>query len=155
MLPGVKRAISPVTGILSDNQCLPERKASEFSMIVFEIKINGKIATAAGIGEYGILLTDIEWEKRDPQFRPKGAPKKAWGEDELFLRTWGGTRLTESTFEHHRWAKLPLSVGDKVVIRILERPECDEPTERERSERTKPSRAASRRKVTGKRAKRR
>ncbi len=124
-------------------------------MVVFEVKINGQVVSVAGAGEYGFLFTDVMWNRRNPVLRPKGMSKKSWDEVELKLRTTGGTLLDSATGEHLRWAAKPLSVGDKIVIRILEQPKCDEPIERERYDRAKPTRRAAATRMRTKRALRR
>jgi hypothetical protein len=121
-------------------------------MIAFEVKINGKVICTAGVGEYGCLFADLMWNKRNPTFRPKGRRKKEWNEEELSLRVSGLAVIDERIREQLVWGKKSVSIGDEVVIRILEQPVCDEPKERdrydrvERAKKTNPPRARLKRK---------
>lgn len=99
-------------------------------MIVFEVKRNGQLVCTAGVGNSGLLITEVMWDKRNPALRPKGKSKKLWAEEMLDLHTTGYQRLNESVGEHLRWGHTPVSIGDEIVIRVLDRPDCDPPLER-------------------------
>ena len=105
-------------------------------MIAFEITINGKNVCTAGIGERGVLYTDLIstllWVKRNPDLRSEDMPEEEWIEEELELSVRGVISHDKNVNEHLRWIVPSLSIGDEIVIRILNQPACDEPTERRR-----------------------
>jgi hypothetical protein len=99
-------------------------------MIAFEVTINGNSVCTAGVGEYGYIATDILWSKCNPAFRPKGARKKDWDEELLYLRVSDLVAYDKHLRERLVWANKSLSAGDEIVIRVLEQAQCDEPQER-------------------------
>jgi hypothetical protein len=101
-------------------------------MIAFEVKVNGKIVCTAGVGEYGGLFTDVRWSKRNLALCPTGMNEQEWVDEELALGVTGCIAHVDKTTELLRWNRKSLSIGDEIVVRILEQPECDEPEERDR-----------------------
>jgi hypothetical protein len=99
-------------------------------MIAFEVTINGKAICTAGVGEFGYTATDVLWDKRNPAHRPKGARKKQWEDELLYLRVSGLVAHDERLRERLDWSSKSLSAGDRIVIRIVERANCDEPKKR-------------------------
>jgi hypothetical protein len=86
-------------------------------MRAFEVSLNGKKLCLAGIGDDGVLTTIVNWVTRR-------------GEGDLFLEVGGLISLTE---EHVSWIKQkPLSVGDKIQVKIVEASSADKPTKKYR-----------------------
>ena len=83
-------------------------------MKAFDVRLNGKKLCVAGIGEDGVMSTLIDHVVRN-------------GHNGLDL-TVGG--LLSPTDEHVTWKRLPLKVGDKVEVRIIEAAAVDSPEER-------------------------
>jgi len=83
-------------------------------MKAFDVRLNGKKICVAGIGEDGVMNTMIDHVVGN-------------GRDRLD-HTVGG--LLSPTDEHVTWKRLPLKVGDKVEVRIIEAAAVDSPEER-------------------------
>jgi hypothetical protein len=125
------------------------------AMIAFEVTINGKVLCTAGVGEYGFLFAELMWDKRNPTFRPKGRRKKEWNEELLRLRVSGLADIDERIREQLVWGTKSVSIGDSVVIRVLEQPACDEPKERDRYDRVERAKITNPPSAKAKRKKRR
>ncbi len=105
-------------------------------MIAFEVTINGRVVCTAGVGERGVLFTDLicstAWAKHDPTLCPKDLPREEWIEEEMRMSVRGVVTHAKDLSERLLWIEQSLSVGDEIVIRILDDPVCDEPNERRR-----------------------
>jgi hypothetical protein len=104
-------------------------------MIAFEVKINGKDVCTAGVGEHGVLSAILSWVKRNSTNRPQDLPEELWAEEELEFSV-GGLISHDKKDGHERvrWIDQSISVGDEIVIRILNQPACDEPYDRKRDD---------------------
>jgi alpha/beta superfamily hydrolase len=88
-------------------------------MIAFEVFINGKKTATAGVGELGVLSAILSWVRRQDE-----------SSDELTFEL-GGLITTGEQKEHLRWLSEQLSVGDQVLVRIVDSDVIDSPKERE------------------------
>lgn len=79
-------------------------------MIAFRVLHNGKEVCVAGMGEHGILSTNVTWVRI-----PCGSPPVA--EEDLSLHIGG---LHTPTKEHRFWDAPELTVGDSITIEIVE-----------------------------------
>ena len=77
-------------------------------MIAFEVSINGKKSTTAGIGDYGVLSAILSWVRR-----------RADGSEEMTFDL-GGLLSDDQQTENLRWLSENLKVGDEVTIRIVD-----------------------------------
>jgi hypothetical protein len=96
--------------------------AIRFAMIAFEVHLNGKKVCTAGVGELGVLTTNLAW--RGPQPYQKGGPSVA---DYLRLDVGG----LAASGEHLRWLDRKLRRGDAVTIKVVEVDSTDRPRERQ------------------------
>ncbi len=85
-------------------------------MTVFEVYLNGKKITVAGIGLSGVLDTTIYWVSRD---KPKG------GKHHLRI---GG--LHNPTHENWEWIDQLVKPGDEVLVKIATADAADPPKTR-------------------------
>ena len=92
-------------------------------MIAFEIHLNGKKLCTAGVGDLGILTTNLAW--RGCQAHKKGGPSVS----EYLRLDVGG--LAHSG-EHLRWLDREIRRGDVVSIKVVEVGSADKARERER-----------------------
>lgn len=95
-------------------------------MIAFEIYIDGRKITTAGVGQSGSLSATVTWVKRrhaDADMMPAEA-------------SCGGTYLdvgglSDETSEYQRWTdQLALTAGSEVCIKVVEIDSVDAPTSR-------------------------
>ena len=92
-------------------------------MKCFEITINGEKVCTAGVGDDGVLNSVISFAKRnDVETQPS---------ESLDLRVSGVANLEPGVMEHLEWLQRDLSVGDEVLIRIIEDSTCDKPNDKE------------------------
>lgn len=94
-------------------------------MIAFEVSLNGKRISAAGVGDIGVLSTILSWVRREGRNTETGKPGRI--EEELTLSVGG---LMSSTNEHVQWTESALTVGDEVCIRVTELESVDAPRDR-------------------------
>ena len=86
------------------------------TMICFDIYLNGEKLCRAGFEDADVLTTMLSWARRDGEAH------------EMFLEA-GGLRVQESGGNVHlRWLQdLPVGVGDRIRIEIVESDSPDEP----------------------------
>ena len=94
-------------------------------MIAFEVSLNGKKISVAGVGDLGVLTTIISWVRREGRNTETGEPGKI--EEELTLSVGG---LISSKNEHVQWTESGLTVGDEVCIRVSDLESVDAPRDR-------------------------
>jgi len=87
-------------------------------MIAFEVSINGKKGTTAGVGDYGVLSAIVSWVKR-----------RVDGSEEMTFEV-GGLISDDRQTENLRWLCENLNIGDEVTIRIVEVPQVEPASER-------------------------
>ena len=109
------------------------------SMLVFQVYLNGKKVSTAGIGDLGVLGAHVSWVRRKDGKTLARKPDSM--EEELTLHVGG---LITPTEEHVRWLDRKLKVGDEVRIRIVEDGAIDRPRSRERLDRSKELRTQKR-----------
>ena len=86
-------------------------------MKAFVIKINGKKACTAGVGDDGVLTAIVSWVARD-------------GQGMLDCKV--GGLLTKSD-KHVEWRTPPFRLGDEFSVGVVEAAGVDKPTIRTRS----------------------
>ncbi len=94
-------------------------------MIAFEIEINGKKYCLAGIEDWDLLSTTM--------MARRSQNENEIDEFELNVRCLAQQKV-ENQYEHVRWGRQELSIGDEIIIRIVEVSAADEPIKRYRSD---------------------
>jgi hypothetical protein len=92
-------------------------------MICFDVALNGKRVTRAGIPGYAVLNTDLIWVRPKPRL---GARARR---PDLRLRV-GGLDSNVPDWEdgiHLDWCDRKLKPGDRISVRILEAEDVDPP----------------------------
>ena len=89
-------------------------------MPVFQVYLNGKRVSTAGVGNLGVLGAHVSWVRRSV-------------EEELTLHVGG---LITPTEEHVRWLDRKLKIGDEIRIVIVQDASVDRPRSRERRDRS-------------------
>ena len=108
-------------------------------MPVFQIYLNGKKISTAGVGDLGVLSAVISWVRRKGEHTLAKQPDCV--EEELSLQVGG---LISPTEEHVRWLDRGLKVGDEVRIAIAEAAKVDRPSHRQPRDRAKELRSQKR-----------
>jgi len=101
-------------------------------MKCFEVTINGQKVCTAGIGDDGVLtsiLSLVAKTQTASELTP-GSGNESPSES-LNLRVSGLATSAVGVNEAVEWLHRDLEVGDEIVIRIIEAPDCDEPTSKE------------------------
>jgi hypothetical protein len=94
-------------------------------MIAFEVYINGKKISTAGVGNPGVLSTCLA-------YRAVGSYLSGEPPVSEYLRLDIGGYVSDSK-EHLRWADRKLKPGDTVTVKIVRTESVDKPRERERT----------------------
>lgn len=96
-------------------------------MIAFEIKINEEKFATAGFDDWGLLHVHVLAHRgRGPN-----------GENEYEISADGlANQAAPGKYEHVRWGKHALSIGDEVTLRLVDIPSADAPLKRYRSDKT-------------------
>lgn len=84
-------------------------------MRAFEVSLNGKRLCVAGVGDHGVVSTNVSCVLRE-------------GDEDLFLDTGG---ISSAAHEIWRWHFRKIKVGDTVQVAVIETAKADEPKERE------------------------
>ena len=96
-------------------------------MIAFEVHLNGRKLCTAGVGDHGVLTTNLAWVCRKGEHTRTRKPHSV--EEEMTLDVGG---LITPTEEHVRWQERTVRVGDEVRIKVIEVAAVDRPQRRER-----------------------
>jgi hypothetical protein len=91
-------------------------------MICFALELNGRRLKTAGIAGHAVLSSNVTWVQRHPRHAAK------LGATELSLHLGGLDSNSESGGTHLNWVDQKLKVGDRVVLRVLERDRSDPAT---------------------------
>ena len=83
-------------------------------MRALEVRLNGTKLCIAGVGEDGVITAIVSCVLRN-------------GKHELTLDTGG---ISNATQQHLRWHELPIEVGDKIQVTVIESSKVDEPETR-------------------------
>ena len=86
------------------------------AMIAFRIDVNGKRMCVAGVGEYGVLSTIVDYVGNR--------------QDSTLHVSVGG--LYSATKEHAIWKRVALKIGDRVAVTVIETDSPDKPRTRYR-----------------------
>ena len=94
-------------------------------MLAFDVLLNGKKTMLTGFEDWAVLHADITANRAREE-----------GTDDEFEMSVGGLALPriEGQHEHVRWGRLRLSIGDEVMIRLVEVSRADTPKKRHRSD---------------------
>ena len=84
-------------------------------MTAFEVHLNGRKTCTAGLGEAGVVVSNVTWWR--------GVAQKKTKED-LAFRVSG---LISQTRTHVDWFNCRLAVGDEVKILVVEKSKVDRP----------------------------
>ena len=103
-------------------------------MPAFQIYLNGKNLTTAGVENRGLLNAFVHWSRVAP--KETSARKSAKAVEELSLQVHG--LVPRSGFDESlRWVERNLKLGDEVCIRIVKSARVDGPHRRKRFQRPK------------------
>lgn len=91
-------------------------------MICFALELNGRRLKTAGIAGYAVLSSSVTWVQRHPRDAAKV------GATELTLNLGGLDSNAETGGTHLTWVDQKLKVGDRVVLRVIERDRSDPAT---------------------------
>jgi len=94
-------------------------------MIAFEVYINGKRISTAGVGNLGVLTACLNYRGVQP-YEAGGPPVREC------LRLDVGGYVPDSR-EHLRWVDRKLKPGDSVTVKIVKAESVDKPRERQRT----------------------
>ena len=95
-------------------------------MIAFEVLVNGTRLCVAGIGESGVLTSMVVFAAGQ---RLVDESSSAEERGTKHLRIGGWKKTADDSSRQCEWLKRTLSVGDEVVLRILEVDTVDEPSQ--------------------------
>lgn len=84
-------------------------------MRALEVSLNGKRLCVAGVGDHGVVSTNVSCVLRE-------------GDEDLFLDTGG---ISNAAHEIWRWHFRKIKVGDTIQVVVLESAKADQPKERE------------------------
>jgi len=99
-------------------------------MICLQVQINDKVLCIAGVGDFGVLTSNLTWVNVHPS-RRSANPDDDNTPDLLFLTVGGLTSNEKDEGEHLRWLdQHRLKPGDELLIRVLNQAVCDEPKDR-------------------------
>jgi hypothetical protein len=136
-LPRGQRANPNETDILAVEDSLQLAAGSSIigeRMIAFEISINGKKESVAGIEtKFGVLTAILSWAHRDVKQLSEAAREKIDSE-ELRFHVGGQSRRAKKYYENIIWINRQLEKGDEITIRIVETAKTDEPVSREKQD---------------------
>jgi hypothetical protein len=103
------------------------RQAAAHAMIAFNVYLNGKKISTAGVGDIGVLSAHVTWVRRTQKEMHIKMP-----EEELTLEVGG---LISAKEEYVRWLDgTALKVGDEVRITVGKATKVDRPRSRKRSD---------------------
>ena len=96
--------------------------------IRLEVLVNGKRRCIAGVPEFGVLATIVDWVIRNPKRKPKSYSVQEWSTQRLQMHV-GGFRdgASERSGAELGWVREDLKAGDEVTIRVLGPGRFDEP----------------------------
>jgi hypothetical protein len=101
-------------------------------MIAYEVRINGKRITTAGLRRGGVLSLITNWISRPPDARWKNG-----GQWDASFRVGGLREGPRGMDEYLTWFRRDLRVGDEIIIRMVDARRADPPKEIERKRRKK------------------
>ena len=108
-------------------------------MPAFQVYLNGKKVSTAGVGDLGVLSAHVTWVRRKGEHTRAKKPDSV--EEELGLHIGG---LVTPTEEHVRWLDRDLKAGDEVRIVVVDDAKVDRPRSRERRDPAKDLRSQKR-----------
>jgi len=91
-------------------------------MKALAVYLNGEKLCTAGVGDLGVVSAIVSWVRREDQHTASKQPDCT--EEELRLEVGG---LISSPREIVKWQKRDLSVGDEILIKIVEAESADKP----------------------------
>lgn len=98
-------------------------------MPVFQVYLNGKKVSTAGVGDTGVVGAHVSWVRRRGE---RTRAKKAGSVEEELRLDVGG--LITPADEHVRWVDRKLKIGDEIRVVIVEDAPVDRPRTRKRSD---------------------
>jgi hypothetical protein len=109
-------------------------------MIAFEVSLNGKVVSTAGVKDFGVLTAILSWVRR----RSDKARDGKTIEEELTFEVGGLDSHNPDLSEHLKWLSKALHVGDVVSIHIVDRDAVNLPKSRKRDDPKKIAKAKRR-----------
>ncbi len=100
-------------------------------MKCFEVTINGKKVCTAGIEDDGVLTAILCFTRRKNSSERNAETQQLNYSESLDLSVGGLANRGREMKEHIEWFNQNLAVGDEIVIKIIEAPECDDPNIKE------------------------
>jgi hypothetical protein len=105
-------------------------------MIAFEISIDGQKTCTAGVSPVGVASVIADWVGRPSRDPRTGEAIDDRFEEELSLDVGGLTHDPDGASVHLKWLRLPLRVGQRITLDIVETEEADPPRTRKREDPT-------------------
>ena len=99
-------------------------------MKCFEVTINGEKVCTAGVGDDGVLVSTVQFVKRNNPDETADSQDNEISET-LNIRVGGIANREADEIQHLEWLQRDLRVGDEIIIRIIEASSCDDPTGKE------------------------
>ncbi len=96
-------------------------------MICLDVHVNGRKVCRAGVGKYGIVHVNAGWSRSPPAWRTGGRIRKASGTVSV-----SGVHYARRPPVHENvsWLSDSFSPGDELLVRCLDAPVADEPSQR-------------------------
>ena len=95
-------------------------------MLAFEVHLNGEKLCTAGVSGHGFVHLWLNWHRIMRRIK-KGSTERELREGSS-LNVGGIRRLEREKDEHIRWVSESVSVGDEIIIRVVESEQIDSPT---------------------------
>lgn len=107
-------------------------------MKCFEVYRNGEKLCVAGVGEFGVLSAIVTWVVHSPEklarWAAEGREETPQEKLDLTVDGMGGPDDTIVPHEHLRWVDCDVTVGDEILVKVVEQPTADEPSMRKRED---------------------
>jgi len=97
-------------------------------MICFDVHLNGRKVCRAGVGKYGLVHVNAGWTHLPPAWRTGGRIRKAGGSVGVSGVHYGPR---PPAHENVSWLAGAFGSGDELLVRCLDAPAADEPTQRD------------------------
>ena len=100
-------------------------------MLAFDVEIDGKHIVTAGADDWSVLGLHVSARRGIPD-----APAESARVDDRDFSVGGLSQPDDEGISYHfRWGRLPLSIGSRVVVTLVDTDSPDPPVKRYRSDR--------------------
>lgn len=102
-------------------------------MVAFEVFRNDEKLCVAGVGDFGVLIACVNWLAHSPEKLEQRKAAGIWEPPPTELNVQvSGLQSDEATPLHKEWTEVPLRVGDRIKIHVIDAPEVDPPARERR-----------------------